>query len=183
MNMSNVVPLFYRDIHPEFTFRSFFCAQTFAFGQISSELKSELEWASNRKKSQAYGVPIEEIMNRPDAWEFCLTELEKSILREYEEGGYGENIACMLSQRPSARAVHSTPSVMHTIISNPSLHFCTHKDIASATRSSLGKARNQSVHALKHASSSEMLCQSPPLLRFLPGASKAPSSSSESNWE
>ncbi len=129
IGFENVIPLSYRDIGATFSFHDFFCAHLYAFNQIKHELTSELKWAANRKMSGAYNIQFDDLLNMPHPFEKTLIPSESRILADYETGGFGSNICCMLNQKPSAgRQIHSSGNCMHTVISNPSLHFCTKKE-------------------------------------------------------
>lgn len=128
-SFENIIPLFYRDIGEGFSFQDFYCANLYAFNQIKHELTSELKWAADRKMSGAHGIDFDELLTLNAPFEVALTKPESNILCDYESGGFGKDICCMLNQKPSAgRQIHSSGNYMHTIISNPSLHFCTKKD-------------------------------------------------------
>eukprot|EP00959_Pyramimonas_sp_CCMP1952_P071910 1501864-Pyramimonas_sp.AAC.1 len=102
-------------------------------GQFEEELDSELEWASRRKKSCAFSVPLCELKQQANPFEAALTKPEKDILRDYENQSKSSDgsvpICCNLNQKPSAnRGVSSAGSIMYTVCANPSLHFQTNSD-------------------------------------------------------
>ncbi len=51
--MENILPLFYRDLGDDFSFRDLLVATKPEFKCIQAELDSELQWASNRKTEGA----------------------------------------------------------------------------------------------------------------------------------
>ncbi len=50
-SFENIIPMFYRDVGPEFSFNDFFVADDPEFAPIKHELGAELQWAAERKTS------------------------------------------------------------------------------------------------------------------------------------
>lgn len=84
----------------------------------TDELLSELEWASNRRKSRAFGKKVE--INTDGSFsisfEDALTPTELENLEKYRTRWPG--CAYMLGQNADVKAMRSTPSVLQTIIRN-----------------------------------------------------------------
>ena len=69
--LHNIIPLFYRPMSSEFSFRSFLVA-------TDEELDAELLWASSRPKSLALGKALPSIKSLADPFGECLTMLLSS---------------------------------------------------------------------------------------------------------
>jgi hypothetical protein len=113
-SLENVLPIFRR--------RSA-ASWTMFLHASAEELESELEWAQSRPSSKAHGVPTDIVLASKQPYRKVLSDWEAENLRMYKSLArcrvYSIN-QCVAS----GFAVMSSDTTLHTLIHNPTFHWC-----------------------------------------------------------